>query len=277
MAQIKLLKIGSLGLPEEFDSASDEITLGSFTITGGGPVLSATGLDLNNQDISDIDLISFNDPTAASIVLTGGTRKPDDLMFDSIDNVMETTGAILFPVITDVAGEVDAMRMPALAGAPTATPTVSGEGFMVWDSTGDRMYVWDGAAWKDQSIVEDAERLVNFYTVGAGGVTSRDLLYISAADTVLKASASADATALPYIGFARTTEAAAASVAVVSEGLLDGFTGLTAAARYYMGTTAGAITSTAPSGSGNHVVQVGVAKNTTNLHIRMQYIGKKAA
>jgi len=277
MAQIKLLKIGALGLPEEMDSAADDITLLSYVVTGGGPVLAGTGLDLNNQDVSDIKLLSFNDPTAGSIVVTSGTRKPDDLMFDSVDNTMETTGSVLFPVITDVAGEVDSFRLPQIAGVPTATPTVSGEGFLVWDSTGDRMFAWTGSVWDDLSSVSDANRLSNVYTAGVGGVTANDILYISAADTVLKGRSNADATSLSYIGFARTTQAAAASVDVVSEGLLSGFTGLTAGSRYYMSAaTAGLITATAPSGAGNLVIQAGVAKNATNLHIRFQFIGKKA-
>lgn len=277
MAQVKLLKISSLGLPTEFDSAADEITLVSYTVDGGGPVLDATGLDLNNQDISDIDILSFNDPTSGSITITSGTYIPDDMMFDSRENVMETTGAILFPTITDDADQVDSLRVPALAGAPSATPTDGGEGYMVWDSTNDRMYVWDGATWKDQSIVEDAERLVNIYTAGTGGVSDRDVLYVSGADTVLPARSDADATCHEYIGFARGAAIAAADVEVVSEGLLGGFTGLTAATRYFIdASTAGAITATAPSGAGNNVIQVGVAKNTTTLHVRFQFMGKKA-
>jgi hypothetical protein len=54
MAQVKLLKIGSDGVATEFAEATDEITLASFTVQGGGPVLGATGLDMNGQNITDV-------------------------------------------------------------------------------------------------------------------------------------------------------------------------------------------------------------------------------
>jgi hypothetical protein len=57
---------------------------------------------------------------------------------------------------------------------------------------------------------------------------------------------------------------------VVSEGVLGGFTGLTAGAAYYADpTTAGAITSTVPSTVGQWVVPVGVAKSATELIVRI--------
>ena len=59
MAQIKLLKIDTDGVPVEFNSASDEITLASFTVQGGGPVMGATGIDMNGQDISDLSDLVF--------------------------------------------------------------------------------------------------------------------------------------------------------------------------------------------------------------------------
>lgn len=273
MAQVKLLKISTDGLPQEFDSASDDITLASFTVQGGGPVLGATGLDLNNTNLSDIDVMSFNDPTAASITLTAGTFIPDDLMFESKENSLDVGAAVLFPVISDAVGEVDAFRLPALAGAPTATPADGGEGYLVWDSTNDRLYAWNGSAWDDLSTVESAERIANIYTAGEN-LTAVDAVYISASNTVSKADA---ATNYQMIGFAESTVLSAASVPVISEGVLGGFTGLTAGSRYYLSTTGGAISTTVPTGAGNNVVQVGYAKSATELQIQIQFIGRRAA
>lgn len=57
---------------------------------------------------------------------------------------------------------------------------------------------------------------------------------------------------------------------VVSDGVLGGFTGLTAGAAYYADpTTAGAITSTVPSTVGQWIIPVGVAKSTTELIVRI--------
>ena len=275
MAQIKLLKIASDGVPLEFNSASDEITLASFTVQGGGPVLSGTGLDMNNQDVSDIKNLDFNDPSVSTIEQTAGALIVDNIMAKERENLMTTAGGISFPVITDVAGQVDAFRLPALAGAPTATPSTGGEGHLVWDSTNDKLYAWTGSAWDDLSTVQAASKVINSYTADEA-LSARDVLYISAADNVSKALATN--TSQSYaMGLAVASAADTAPVEVQSEGVMTGFTGLTAGARYYLdASTAGAITSTIPTGTGNTVVQIGYAKSTTALHIHIEQMGRRA-
>ena len=44
MALVRPLKINADGHPEELDIASDDLEAVSFTVNGGGPVLSSTGL-----------------------------------------------------------------------------------------------------------------------------------------------------------------------------------------------------------------------------------------
>lgn len=275
MAQIKLLKIASDGVPLEFDSASDDITLNSFSVQGGGPVLSGTGLDMNNQDVSDIKNLDFNDPSVSTIEQTAGALIVDNIMAKERENLMTTAGGISFPVITDVAGQVDAFRLPALAGAPTATPSTGGEGHLVWDSTNNKLYAWDGAAWDDLSTVDAANKVVNSYTADEA-LSARDVLYISAADNVSKALA--NNTSQSYaMGLAVAAAIDTAPVEVQSEGVMTGFTGLTAGARYYLdASTAGAITSTIPTGTGNTVVQVGYAKSASALHIHIEQMGRRA-
>lgn len=274
MAQVKLIKLhATTQLPQEFDSAADDITLNSFT-AGAGPVMSPTGIDMNNQDVSDISDLSFNDPAVSTIIGTtaNDTIIIDDLMGEAKENVMAVGAAILFPVISDAAGEVDAFRAPVLAGIPTATPADGGEGYLVFDGTNDDMYVWTGSVWKNLSA---AESVSNIYTA-AVNLAVGEVVYISAANTVDKADADSDATAKP-IGFAASTVLAAASVGVISDGVISGLSGLTAGVRYYLSATAGAITATPPTGSGNNIIQVGFAKSATELQILIQYLGKKAA
>jgi len=276
MAQIKLLKISSDGVPLEFDSAADEITLNSFTVQGGGPVLSGTGLDMNNLDISDIQDLDFTDPSTATIDQTSGPLIVDDLMFQTKENSLTTAGAVLFPVVTDVADEVDAFRLPAIAGTPTATPADGGEGYMVWDSTNDILYAWDGAAWVNQSQATTASSVQNTYTADEA-LALNDALYISAADNVSKAIVSSGGAPSRVVGFAKTSAIDTASVEVVSEGILSGFAGLTAGARYYVDpATPGLITTTTPVGTGNTLVQAGYAKSATVLHIHIEQMGRRA-
>ena len=276
MAQVKLLKISSDGVSLEMDTAADEITLASFTVTGGGPVLSATGLDMNNTSVSDVLNLDFNDPSTATIDQTSGALIVDDLMFQTKENVMTTAGAVLFPTVTDVADEVDALRLPALAGNPSATPSDGGEGYLVWDSTNDKLFAWDGAAWKDLSVVNEAGLVCNTYTADEA-LSANDAVYISAADNVSKADVSAGGAASRVIGFTDAAAADLASVNVCSEGVLGGFSGLTAGSRYYADpATPGGITTTTPVGSGNTIVQVGYAKSTTELHIHIEQLGRRA-
>lgn len=273
MAQVKLLKIATDGLQEEFDSTADEITLVSFTVDGGGPVLSGTGLDANGQNISDAGDLSFTDPTTDGITRTDGTHAADDIMMQDAENTIATaSGAILFGTATDDADQLDAFRLPALAGTPTATPTDGGEGYLVWDSTNDKLYAWTGSEWDDLSTVQSAEQVENIYTAGEI-LAASEVVYISGADEVSKADA---ATNYQAIGVADAAAAAAADVPVVSEGVVSGFTGLTAGDRYFLDTTAGAVTNTAPTGTGNRVLQIGFAKNTTDMHLQIAFVGRRA-
>jgi hypothetical protein len=112
------------------------------------------------------------------------------------------------------------------------------------------------------------------YTVGAGGVSKGDLCYISAADTILPYSTLTNSHR--GIGLALTTEAAAASVTVMSnDTILTGIlVGATAGTPYYWNGTV--LSSTIPSGAGAYVWQAGVAKNATDLHVEVRPVKKNA-
>lgn len=276
MAQVKLLKLDASGYPLEHSGAADDVTFLSYTVTGGGPVLSGTGLDLNNQDVVDVNDLAFNNPATGTINQTAGALIVDNIMAKERSNPLTTAADILFPVVTDVAGEVDAFRLPALAGSPTATPTASGEGFVVWDSTNNKLFIWNGSAWDDQSTVTSAENIDNIYTAEVG-ISARDFVYISSADNVSPAISTSATQAQAGIGFATAAAIAAASVTVRSEGILTGFSGLTAGSTYYLSAaTAGLITATVPTGTGNVVLKTGIAKSATALHIQIQYLGRRA-
>lgn len=274
MAQVKLLKIGTDGVPTEFGT-TDDITLNSFSITGGGPVLSATGLDLNGQALVDASSVQVTDPTVGFLNQTAGNLIFDNIMAKERENLMTTAGGISFPVIADSAGQVDAFRLPALPGAPSATPTTGGEGHMVWDSSNDKLMVWSGSAWVDISSTGTATDVLNSYTAEVN-TAARDVVYISSANNV--SPAKADGVGTSYaIGFANGTATAGNPVGVKTDGIISGFSGLTAGARYYLSAaTAGAITATIPNGSGHTVVQVGYAKSTTDVQIQLLQLGRRA-
>jgi len=275
MAQVKLLKIGSTGLSTEFDSASDEITLASFSVQGGGPVLSSTGLDMNNQDIVDIQDLAFQSPSTATINFTAGSGTIDNLMLKERNNVMTTAGAVLFPLVTDTAAQLDSFKIPHIAGAPSATPSFSSDaGYLVYDSTNKSLYAWDGVAWDNLNTVSSASNLDDTY-IADEDLDAREVVYISAADNVALADAT-DLTKSQAVGFVISSVLDTATVSIRKFGRMSGFSGLTPGARYYLSATAGAITATIPTGSGNIITQVGYAKSATVLDIAIQSLGRRA-
>lgn len=275
MAQIKLLKIAADGIPLEMDTAADDITLNSYTVNGGA-VLSGTGLDMNDTAVSEASDLSFNDPTTDGITRTDGTHAADDIMFEDAENSMDVGAAVLFPTVSDAADEVDAFRLPTLAGVPSATPTDGGEGYLVWDSTGDRLFAWTGSEWDDLSTVQQAERVCNSYTA-TSNIALGQTAYIDGADSVDLGDTSGSGAASRIIGIAKAAATATNPVEICSEGVVSGFAGLTTGARYYGDPSGvGGITTTVPTGAGNTIVQVGYAKSTTELHLQIAQLGRRS-
>ena len=250
MAQVLLLKIGTGSQPQEHSSSGDDITFGSFAVTGGGPVMNSSGLDMNNQDIVDLNEVQFN----------------------------SNLGSVNFKVATDTAAELDQLIIPRIAGTPTAAPT-NGEGSLIWDSTNNILYIWDGAVWSNSFVViSEAVTVTDLFNVVAdtGGVAANDCVYISSSGKVKPAKGDAEATARA-VGFSKASALASASVKLVQDGIMDGFSGLTAGSRYFLSSaTAGAITLTAPTGVGHEIVKVGYALTATKLKIAFQHLGIRA-
>jgi hypothetical protein len=77
----------------------------------------------------------------------------------------------------------------------------------------------------------------------------------------------------PAIGFVNAAVSSGGTATIYFDGqLLSGLSGLTVGAPVYLGTTAGQITSTAPSASGNLVQQCGYAVSTTEIIFSQQVV-----
>jgi len=112
------------------------------------------------------------------------------------------------------------------------------------------------------------------YVVGLGGVDKGDLVYISANNTVLPLSTiSADEYC---IGLCLTTQLATETVKVLAnDTVLTGvLSGAVAGDVYYWNGTG--FQNTIPTGSGNNVWRVGVAKNATDLSVEVAQVKKNA-
>jgi len=114
-----------------------------------------------------------------------------------------------------------------------------------------------------QTIAPDA--LTQDFTA-AENLVSGDLCYIDGSGEMAKADAGAEATADTLIAMCTETITAAASGTFILFGKFT-TTGLTAGANYYVSTTAGAITATAPSSTTEIVRIIGTALSTTVLFV----------
>lgn len=111
------------------------------------------------------------------------------------------------------------------------------------------------------------------YTVGAGGVTKGDLVYISADDTVSKMPINA---AHVCAGVALSTVAAAGLVAVkrFDTIVLGALAGATVDQKYFW--NGSALTTTMPSASGSYVWQAGSAVNATDFLTEVEFVKRNA-
>lgn len=83
--------------------------------------------------------------------------------------------------------------------------------------------------------------------------------------TIKARKADATAAGKECDGFVSAAVTSGASATVTLDGTLAGLSGLTVGAHYFLGTTAGAITATAPSTAGNVYQGLGKAKSATEL------------
>lgn len=274
MAQVKLLLIANDGVPQESQN-TDEITFASFSVSGGGPVLSGTGLDMTNQDIINVKNLLFFDPATGYINQTAGNLIIDNIMRTDLDNLMGVSGSVIFPIVPNTGTGLDAFQLPQVSGVPTATPTNSSAGTLVYDYVNGNTYVWTGTQWDNMNTVAETQAIVDAYVAGEI-LLARDAVYISAANTVSKADAN-NTMKSRLLGFAKSGVASAAPVEVIKFGKLGGFSGMTPGAREYLSpTTPGLITETIPTGNGQTIVQAGYANTNAVLDIQIQQLGRRA-
>lgn len=128
----------------------------------------------------------------------------------------------------------------------------------------------EGALAEISDLIDDNGVL---YTVGTGGVTKGDLVFVDANNTVLPLDINNGDFG---IGLALEDKAAAAEVKILANDvILEGvLTGATAGTKYYWnGTT---LVSSLPASAGVYVWLVGVAKNATDLHVNVEFIKRNS-
>lgn len=115
-----------------------------------------------------------------------------------------------------------------------------------------------------------AQKICTDYTA-SGAIADRAAVYISGNSLASEADASGEGTAR-VIGFADGSAVDTGTVSVCHDGVLNGFSGLTPGARYFLSETPGLITTTPPSTDEAAVIQAGYAKSPTELHVDIEVI-----
>ncbi len=133
------------------------------------------------------------------------------------------------------------------------------------------LYVYDGTNWK--KIGESGDPVKTSYTGGEANMQYK-VVRISANDTVIKAQADSLVNAKGTIGICIDNKALGQSVDVQENGVVTGIlSGATAGTPYFLsGTVAGVLVTTPPNGSGNTVLMIGYAKNSTDFAVKIETI-----
>lgn len=218
------------------------------------------------------------------------------------------------------------LYIPTCAGTPSGTPTAyTGKDAIVYDSTNDLMYIYEGGAWRtvgsatvDQfktmaadsgtttansptdtftltggrnistSIVGDAVTIrqteawqmdpgpsTDLTANGpqttlnsAGAVTAGELLYYTSSSNCTQTDADAESTSKGMLGVTLTSTAGVGSIRIALPGsfIRNDAWAWTPGAKLYVSTTAGAMTETAPSGTGDVVRVVGFAISADTMY-----------
>lgn len=109
-------------------------------------------------------------------------------------------------------------------------------------------------------IGADAKSMTASESISAGDIVN---VHDSSGAKVRKADATTSSKSA--VGFAPSSIASSATGTINFEGTITGLSSLTIGATYYLATTAGGITTTPPTGSGQIVQKVGVALSATEL------------
>lgn len=174
------------------------------------------------------------------------------------------TGRIKMVVaIVTSAGAGDAEKIPSTNASGVLDPSIINAA-----TTGiNKTVLTDGTGRLDASIMPVGVGADTLSVVASEILAAGDIVSIwNNAGTANVRKADGTAEGKEVHGFVLSGFAASATALVYNEGKITGLSGLTIGARYYMTTTAGTISATAPAAAGNVSQFVGVAISATTLN-----------
>jgi len=240
------------------DSGSDTISGGdTLTVTGGTGITTSVSTDTVTIDGDDATtstkgIASFNSDNFA--VASGDVTIKDG----GVANAELANDGITFTADSGGSGETQLGDTFTVAGG-TGIDTVwsADQVSIAIDSTVATVTYVDNAVAAGGTVE---------VTAGAGGVAQYDVVYFSADDTVNKADADALATSRIIGIMSEAVAEDATGDMILPGGIVTGCgVGWTAGSAIFLSATAGELTDTAPSGASDVIVEIGIAKNTTDL------------
>lgn len=233
-------------------------------------------LNVNSQEITstggtDITLHSDNDLE----IILGDDAGIDDL------NIRDSANAIVASFTSD--GALTAVSYGGILEAnlldKSASETISGAFTFSTDLTVNANIVVTGTVdgrdvATDGAKLDTIEAASNIGTFTAGEtLTAGDVVYMAADGKVYQALANGVPIEARVLGIANEAGTTNNPVDIVIHGNDTNQVGLTVGSPYFLSTTAGAISATAPTGSGEVIVRVGYATSATSINIQPTVIG----
>ncbi len=124
----------------------------------------------------------------------------------------------------------------------------------------------DSSGKLDTTVLPSGIGAATKVVVASESLTAGDFVNIyDNAGTPSVRKANATDTTKPAHGFVKAAVTNGSNATVYLDGENNSLTGLTAGSRYYLGTTGGQATATAPSATGNNLQFVGYATSTTTI------------
>ena len=270
------VKIDATGLnvvSGSLETATIDYTDGdlAMTIADGGGVTFAQAVDLGSNTLTttgslQVRTIDYSDGDLAITIADGGGTTFAQAV-DLGSNTLTSTGSLQVRTIDYSDGDL-AMTIADGGGVTFAqNATFSGNVTLADDKV-----INLGEAGKidfgDEAPDDNEATGVVFSFIAGATLAIGDVVYIHTDGEVAKADADA-VTSMPAVGICVSSGSDGSAVDVLVQGIMhdtSAFDTFTVGADIFVSATAGAVTATAPSGSGDTVQKVGVA-----LHADMVY------
>ena len=264
------VKIDATGLnvvSGSLETATIDYTDGdlAMTIADGGGVTFAQAVDLGSNTLTttgslQVRTIDYSDGDLAMTIADGGGVTFAQAV-DLGSNTLTTTGSLQVRTIDYSDGDL-AMTIADGGGVTFAqSVTLSDDAVITLGEAGKIDF-------GDEAPADNAATGIVFSFIAGTTLAVGDVVYMHTDGEVAKADADA-VTSMPAIGICVGSGTDGNAVDVLVQGIMhdtSAFDTFTVGADIFVSTTAGAVTATAPSGSGDTVQKVGVA-----LHADMVY------